>query len=58
MACIKNIAADCGLDGRVQYSAGTRDSVLYSTHTGSGTHPASCPTGTGGFFSKGESAGV
>jgi len=33
-------------------------SLCYCIQTGSGAHPASYPTGTGGFFSGGKATGT
>jgi hypothetical protein len=39
-----------GLDGRVRFPAVQDLSLLHVVQTGSGTHPASNPMGTGGSF--------
>jgi hypothetical protein len=56
------IALGYGLDdrgSRVRFPAGTGNvSLHHRVQTGSGTHPASYPMGTGGSFHGGKAAGA
>jgi hypothetical protein len=53
-----SIVSDYGLDDRaigVRFPTGAKDfSSILCVQTGSGTHPASCPMGTGGPFPGGK----
>jgi hypothetical protein len=52
-----SIVSDYGLDDRGSIPVGTEDfSSSPCVQTGSGTHPASYPMGTGGPFPGGKSA--
>jgi hypothetical protein len=53
------IATGYGLDGRgvgVRVPVRGGFSILHVVHTGSGSHPAYYPMGTGGFLSWGKAA--
>jgi hypothetical protein len=55
------VAIGYGLDDQgagVRVPVGSRISLLHVVQTGSGAHPASCPMGTGGSFSRGKAAGA
>jgi hypothetical protein len=58
---ITGIATGYGLDDRgvgVRVPVGSRISLLHVLWTGSGTHPASYPMGTGASFPGGKAAGA
>jgi hypothetical protein len=47
-----------GWPGEVRFPLGEIFFLLHSVQTGSGTHPASCPVGSGGDFSRSKEAGA
>jgi hypothetical protein len=56
------IATGYGLDDQmigIQFPVGAGNfSLRHRSQTGSGSHPASYPVGTGGAFSRGKAAGA